>query len=91
MRNSPGFLREAARAGTPSPRARGFTLVEVAVAGFILAVTSLGVAVTLAQAGRLEAAPREEMAVRSAIQTGKRLGMVSMEQARKELEKRVAL
>ncbi|MGH7163755.1 MAG: type IV pilus modification PilV family protein [Planctomycetota bacterium] len=48
--------------------AGGFTLVEVVAAGFVLAVTAVGLAVTLAQGKRLAETPRDEMAARTVIQ-----------------------
>ncbi|MGQ0613655.1 MAG: type IV pilus modification PilV family protein [Planctomycetaceae bacterium] len=64
----------AARGGRPpeSPvcqrRGRGFTLLEVVVAGFVLTIASVGLAVTLAQGASLAKNPRDEMTARQVVQ-----------------------
>jgi len=54
----------APRAG----RMSGFTLVEVTVAGFVLTIASVGLAVTLAQGAALSKNPRSEITARHAMQ-----------------------
>ena len=48
---------------------RGFTLLEVLVAGAILVMAALAVAAAIAQSPRLAESPREERTARSAIRT----------------------
>jgi len=51
----------------PPQRRRGFALVEVLTAGFILSLAVLGLSATLANGSRLADGSREEMCARDAI------------------------
>lgn len=55
-----------ARAG-PRPQGRGFALVEVLTAGFVLALAVLGLSASLANGSRLAEGSREELAARDAM------------------------
>jgi len=46
---------------------RGFTLVEVLLAGIVMAIASVGLSASMIQASRLGSAPREDVAARNAI------------------------
>ena len=55
-----------ARAG-PRPQERGFALVEVLTAGFVLALAALGLSASLANGSRLAEGSREELMARDAM------------------------
>lgn len=50
-------------------RQRGFTLIEVLLAGIVLLIASVALAATMAQSHGLASAPREEVKARNAAQS----------------------
>ncbi len=66
MSASRGGLRPDSPVG--NRRECGFTLLEVMVAGLVLTIASVGLAVTLAQGASLAKNPRDEMTARQIVQ-----------------------